>query len=158
MNHFAPAPLAREFDPTRRADYGFATVENLRFADLDVHGHINNVSYLTFFENARVSYIDREMPGLAEHGLGVVLAHVDIDYRSQLYYPGTIEAVAQLLEVRRSALVIAQAVFDPQGVCAASGRAVAVVFDRRANRSQPVPDSLRPALARLLQPGPKAQP
>jgi acyl-CoA thioester hydrolase len=45
------------FDLADRGIYGFATTENLRFADVDANGHINNGSFIELLENARVSYL-----------------------------------------------------------------------------------------------------
>ena len=42
---------------TDRGIYGFALDENLRFADVDANGHINNGAFLQLLENARVSYM-----------------------------------------------------------------------------------------------------
>lgn len=151
MNDFSTSARRADFDPAVRSSYGFVTRENLRFADVDANGHINNVAFLVFFENARVSYISRQIPSLQRHGLGVVLAHLDIDYRAQLFYPGQVEASARLLEIRRSSLTIAQALFDPTGKCVAAGHAIVVAFDRAANRSQTIPADMRAELQRLMQ-------
>ena len=45
------------FDLADRGIYGFATTENLRFADVDANGHVNNGSFIELLESARVSYL-----------------------------------------------------------------------------------------------------
>ena len=45
------------FDLADRGIYGFSTSENLRFADVDANGHINNGAFIELLENARVSYL-----------------------------------------------------------------------------------------------------
>ena len=47
------------FDLADRGIYGFSTSENLRFADVDANGHVNNGAFLELLENARVSYLRR---------------------------------------------------------------------------------------------------
>ena len=34
-------------------------VDRVRFGDLDAMRHVNNVAYLTFFEDARIQYLTR---------------------------------------------------------------------------------------------------
>ena len=63
----APAPAA--VDLADIANFEFVSTEHLRFADLDAHGHVNNVSFLVFFENVRVRYLLdrlRAVPALAD--------------------------------------------------------------------------------------------
>ncbi len=50
MDSLSPATV----DLADLAGFEFVLTEHLRFADLDAHGHVNNVSFLVFFENARV--------------------------------------------------------------------------------------------------------
>ncbi len=45
------------FDLADRGIYGFSTTENLRFADVDANGHINNGAFLELLENVRVAYL-----------------------------------------------------------------------------------------------------
>ena len=43
-----------DFDPTDPGSYSFWATEHVRFADLDMLGHVNNKAYATYFEPARV--------------------------------------------------------------------------------------------------------
>ena len=133
------------------ASFDFVQTENLRFADLDAHGHVNNVAFLVFFENVRVRFVLdrlRAVPALA--GLEVVAARLEIDYRRQMFYPGSVRAGARLIEIRRSAVVIGQAIFDQGGACAATGKVVLVSIDRASGKSRPIPDAARAALESLM--------
>ncbi|MBI3196663.1 MAG: hypothetical protein HYZ40_03950 [Rhodospirillales bacterium] len=40
------------FDLADRGIYGFSTSENLRFADVDANGHVNNGAFMELLENA----------------------------------------------------------------------------------------------------------
>src|SRR5690606_30679253 len=113
------APSARRgwygsFDLTRRDTFRFFTEESLRFADLDHNGHVNNVAFTVFFENARVRFLIERLPVDQPHSQSFVLAHLSIDYRAQLYYPGQVSAAARVVEIRNSSIVIAQSIFRDQ--------------------------------------------
>ncbi len=144
-----PHPVAPAIDLTNPDAFGHLTSETLRFGDIDANGHVNNVAYLVLFENARVTYIARHLKFMRERGLSTVIAHLDIDFRRQMFFPGTVRAGARLLEVRRSSFVLGQAIFDPQGGCAATGHAVVVAYDPASGRGQVFPDSVRADLLRI---------
>ncbi len=90
----------------------------------------------------------RGVPAIAD--LEVVVAHLEINYRRQMFYPGSVRAAARLVEVRRSAVVIGQAIFDQTGACAATGKVVLVSIDRASGKSRPIPDAARAALETLI--------
>jgi len=54
----------------------------VRFADLDALGHLNNAKYLTYAEQIRILYIRDvcERKGGAWEALGMILARTEIDY------------------------------------------------------------------------------
>ncbi|TWS99904.1 thioesterase family protein [Reyranella sp. CPCC 100927] len=131
--------------------YGHLTNETLRFADIDSNGHVNNVAFLVLFENARVTYMAQYMAFMRAHGLSTVVAHLDIDFRRQMFFPGTVRVGARLIEVRRSSFVLGQAIFDQEGRCAAEGHAIIVAYDRDSGRGRPIPEDIRHALQHLAQ-------
>lgn len=131
--------------------FGFLTTEHLRFADVDANGHINNVAFLVFFENARIRYLKDQLKGLrALTGLDVVVAHIDIDLKRQMFYPGTIRAGARIVEIRRASIVIGQAIFDQEGRCAATGHVILVSIDKASGRAAAIGDEARASLTRLM--------
>jgi len=132
--------------------FGFLTTEHLRFADVDANGHINNVAFVVFFENARIRYLSEQLKGLRVlTGGEVVVAHMQLDLKRQMFYPGTIHAGARLIEVRRSSLVIGQAIFDQEGRCAANGHVVLVSVDKQSGRGRPFEGEARAAVTRLME-------
>ncbi len=146
-----PQPVAPAIDLTDISVFGHLTNETLRFGDVDANGHINNIAYLVLFENARVTYIASHVRFMRERGLSTVVAHLDIDFKRQMYFPGTVRAGARLIEVRRSSFVLGQAIFDADGGCVASGHAVVVAYDPASGRGQPIPDDVRRLLAHISE-------
>ena len=59
---------------------------SVRFSDCDMYGHVNNATYLTYMECARVQLLrDIEMPleELMGSGRFLIIVGVDIRYRGQ---------------------------------------------------------------------------
>lgn len=139
------------FDLTRRATFKFFTEESLRFADLDRNGHVNNVAFTIFIENARVSFMTQTQ--LVERGerIGFVVAHVSVDYLAELFYPGSISSACRVVEVRRSSLVLGHAIFRGEQ-CVATGHSIIVVIDHASGKSAAIPQTARARLEALAQP------
>jgi len=134
-------------DLTDRRIYGFATEEHLRFADVDANGHINNGAFLQLLENARVSY----MRAIVRSGLPrfrAVVGRLEIDFKRQMFFPGSATACARLVEVHARKCVIGHALFDGEGQCSAVLKAVMVSLDERTHRSTPFDPAVRSALER----------
>ena len=54
----------------------------IRFADTDMLGHVNNANYLTYMELARMSYFNEVISDAVDWNKeGVILAKATIDYR-----------------------------------------------------------------------------
>lgn len=117
----------------------------VRFADLDVLGHVNNVAFLVFMETARVRFMHEH--GGALRG-GVLVARSDCDYKREI--PAStqeVEVTVQVESVGRTSFVVRHDVLDA-GVEVAVGRAVLVAVDD-ARRPRPINDQERAHLLGL---------
>ena len=57
----------------------------IRFADIDVMGHVNNAVYLSYFEMARVHYFKQILGEEWDwNSDGILLARNEIDYLSPI--------------------------------------------------------------------------
>lgn len=136
------------FDLAVRGIYGFSTSENLRFADLDANGHVNNGAFLELLENARVSYLRLIVrSGLPRFRL--VIGRIEADFKRQMFYPGTARACARVVEAHERKCVIGQGLFDSDGNCTAVQRVVMVSLNEETHRSAPFDRAVRALLDRL---------
>jgi acyl-CoA thioester hydrolase len=133
-------------------DWSFTDSDEVRFADLDTQGHLNNVAFLVFFESARVAYARSVMP---EHNpgtageFGFMVVEAKITYRSPGRYGERIDTRLRPTTVGRSSFRCEFEMRVRDRVLA-DGYAVMVTYDHLAASSIPVPDLLR---ARLLADG-----
>src|SRR3954465_13690233 len=121
------------------------THDIIRFGDLDPQGHVNNTVFATFFETGRVSFLREPGNALSPPGTTSVLVRLDINFRKELHWPGTVEIGTGVAEIGRSSFTFLQAIFH-EDACAATGRATMVMIDGQTRRSRPLPED---ALARL---------
>jgi acyl-CoA thioester hydrolase len=136
------------FDLADRGIYGFSTSENLRFADVDANGHVNNGAFIELLENARVSYLR----GIVRSGLPrfrLVIGRIEADFKRQMFYPGTATACARLIEAHERKCVIGQGLFDGEGHCTAVQRVIMVSLNEETHRSTRFEPEVRDMLDRL---------
>lgn len=131
----------------------FVHVDEVRFADLDTQGHLNNVSFLVFVESARIAYaasVALEHPELLPSlTFSYMVVEVKIGYRSPGQYGEPIETRLRPTEVGRSSFRMDFEMRVGERVLA-DGYSVLVTYDPVAARSVPVPEPLR---ARLVADG-----
>jgi acyl-CoA thioester hydrolase len=136
------------FDLADRGIYGFATSENLRFADLDANGHVNNGAFIELLENARVSYLRLVVrSGLPRFRL--VIGRIEADFKRQMFFPGTAVACARLVEAHDRKCVIGQALFDDKGHCTAVQKVIMVSLNEETHRSTAFDPVVRAALEKI---------
>lgn len=136
------------FDLADRGIYGFSTSENLRFADVDANGHVNNGAFIELLENARVSYL-RQIVRTGLPRFRLVIGRIEADFKRQMFYPGTATACARLIEAHERKCVIGQGLFDGDGNCTAVQRVIMVSLNEETHRSTPFDPEVRAMLGRL---------
>jgi acyl-CoA thioester hydrolase len=140
------APARLDSTP-RLEDFPYRLTDNVRFADLDPNHHVNNAVYATYFETGRVTLMKDRSSGLMPPGLGWIMVRLDIHFRAELRWPGTIETGLGVSKFGRTSVTFDQVVFS-EGKCVASARSVTVLIDE--NTRKPTP--LTPQIVRNFQP------
>ena len=138
----------------QRSDYPHFQPITTRWHDNDIYGHVNNVTYYSFFDSAVNSYLI-ERGGLDIHDGEVVGFAVSssCDYFASIAYPDLIEVGVRVGKLGNSSVQYELAVFKAGEVEAcAAGRFVHVFVDRASNRPVAIPDRLRDALSLLIAP------
>lgn len=143
-----PAPLPR-------SAFGHFTRIETRWADNDVYGHVNNVTYYAFFDTAVNRYLIEtgalDLEKSAEIGLVV---ETRCNYFAPLSFPEPVEAAIAVERLGGSSITYRIGIFaEGAQETAAHGRFVHVYVDRETRRPVPVPDAVRKAVAPLVAAG-----
>ena len=128
-------------------DYPYRLTDNVRFADLDPNQHVNNAVYATYFETARVTLMKDRIYWQLPEGLTWIMVRLDIHFRAELRWPGTIEMGLGVSRFGRTSVTFDQVVFS-EGRCVASAQAVTVLIDEATRRPTP----LTPQIIARFQP------
>ncbi len=135
-----------------RSDYAHFQPITTRWHDNDVYGHVNNVTYYSFFDSAVNTYLI-EVGGLDIHGGAVVgfVVSSSCDYFASIAFPDRIEIGLRVGKLGNSSVQYELAVFKAgEDEACAAGRFVHVFVDRESNRPVSIPDGLRKALSDLV--------
>ncbi len=119
----------------------------VRWGDLDALGHVNNAVYLTYIEQARITYMnDQQMWDGSDSGLGVIMARVALDYKLPLIATDEVHVFSRCARLGNRSFEIEQQIIrlrDGQQAVSAQGSTVGVAYDYRVNQSVPVPAAWR---------------
>ena len=114
----------------------------LRFQDLDVLGHVNNVAYYALMETGRVEFLRTQASSLFGH---VVIAHSECDYLGEIRGGvRTVDVTVSVEKVGRTSFTVLHEL-RVEDELKAVGRTVQVVRDD-AGRPRPITDDERAVL------------
>ena len=144
-----PRDIAGDFAHRHRVE--------VRLADTDAMGHVNNANYLTYVEIARVAYYERvtgnALP-IGSHGAeeGMILAEIRMTYRSPAFYGETLTVETRVERIGRTSFGMVHRITAPESRYG-SARLIAVAdstlvsYDYREECPIPVPDQWRAGIA-----------
>jgi acyl-CoA thioester hydrolase len=121
----------------RLDDFPYRLTDNVRFGDLDPNQHVNNAVYATYFETGRVTLMKDRSYALMPEGLAWIMARLDIHFRAELHWPGTIELGLGVSKFGRTSVTFDQVVFSA-GRCVASAPSVNVLIDEVSRKPTPL--------------------
>ena len=133
----------------------------VRYADLDPYGHVNNAVYLAFFEQVRFAYWDAlaDLAGIGEREAGdvpgarYVIAETTLRFKAPVFFEDALYGAARIPWVgnRSYAMDFELRTGDSfeEGSLACESSAAHVFFDPVKDEVQPRPDWFLPTVAAL---------
>ncbi|MEE4542063.1 thioesterase family protein [Streptomyces sp. V4-01] len=124
----------------------------LRWADMDAFGHVNNVAFLRYLEEARIDFMFRLAPGEGSASFtgGSVVARHEIDYLRPLVHrhePVTVET--WVTDITAASMTVRYEVKDPE-VLYARAATVVVPYNLQAQRPRRITPEEKEFLERYL--------
>ena len=119
----------------------------VRFSDVDVYGHVNNVKYFEYFQEARIPLMERlgrDVPGAGD--MHVVVAQTDVDYKTPiLFRVEPYDVNSRITHVGTKSFTIESEIRDGETLFSRA-RVVLVFFDSATQRSVEPPAVYRRAM------------
>ena len=136
----------------QRDDYRVFYPLTTRWADNDIYGHVNNVTYYAYFDTAANRYLIEE-GGLDISDSSVVgyVVNSGCEYHAPVAYPDDLEAGLRVDRLGNSSVRYGIAIFRRGGAAAvAHGYFVHVFVERETDSAVAIPAGLRAALDKIL--------
>lgn len=128
---------------------------SLRWSDMDAFGHVNNTTFFTYLEEARVDLLFVHAgEAIARDRLssGIVVARHEIDYKAPLVFrPEPVPIDVWVSRLGNSSFELRYEILDDGGPIYAEAATVLVPFDVDASRPRRVSDEERAALEPFLE-------
>jgi acyl-CoA thioester hydrolase len=121
----------------------------IRYADLDALGHVNNSNYLTYFEIARVHYFNELLGKDWDwRNEGMILANSSLEFLKPLLIQHEAEVKISTLSVGTKSFELYYEI-SVDDVVFCSGKSVIVAFNSVRSETIPIPSVMREGLLRL---------
>lgn len=123
--------------------FEYETEIDVRYSDLDTFGHVNNAVYATYFELARVRYLQEAFDEPADVP-DFVVANLELDFLEPITELTTVTVGVGVEAVGRTSFRLAYEV-ESGGTLASRGEATQVLVDENGDPT-PVPEKWRAIL------------
>lgn len=132
--------------------YPYATPITTRWMDNDIYGHINNVTFYSFFDTAANRFlIERGGLDIVNGDVIGLVVESRCTYHAPLAYPQGVRAGVRVANLGNRSVTYDIAIFsDRDSVAAANGTFVHVFVDRATRQPTMIPVSIRAALQSLI--------
>lgn len=135
-----------------RDQFSFFLKIQTRWADNDLYGHVNNVTYYSYFDTAANSFLIQHV-GFDIHHSPIIGLVVDSAccFFQELSFPEIIEVGVSIAKIGNSSLTYELAIFkEKHHQPAAQGHFVHVFVDRATRKSTTIPENMREILNQYM--------
>lgn len=123
-------------------DFFHRTAIEIRFRDLDPLKHVNNAVFNTYFEEARIRFIESvpELKTSMEQGFSFVLAHIDLKYVKPVFYQEKLTVCSSVQSLGNTSVSTVQAIFNQDDELKAFAITRGVWYDVENKQPARLPD------------------
>lgn len=126
----------------------------IRFSDVDVVGHVNNIVYFAFYDTGKAAFMTQLMGRpITWDKVETVVANVDCAFIAPIFYGEEIEVLTTCTALHDKSFRLLQmlrnsATAEVKSIC----ETVMVSFDPKTQKSAPLSEEWREKLSSVLQP------
>ncbi|MCR8642718.1 acyl-CoA thioesterase [Paenibacillus sp. N1-5-1-14] len=129
--------------------FSFHTEIKIRYSETDMSGHVNNTSYLVYFEQARTEYWQfLEVMG---DDLLAVTADIWCHYHAEAFYPETLKVGVRIARIGTSSFDLEYYISSTRdNRIVATGAGTIVLLDKHTKQKALVPQQIREQFTHYL--------
>ena len=142
--------MSKENIETRDRYPHFLSIQT-RWSDNDIYGHVNNVTYYSYFDTVVNCFlIDQGGLDIETDSVIGVAVETMCKFNKPLAYPEVLEVGLRVWKLGNSSVRYEIGIFqEGTAEAAAMGHFVHVFVDRATGKPAPIPDAIRSALERI---------
>ena len=130
------------------ADFKFSIPIQPRYADFDMLGHLNNATYVTYYEVARLHYFYEI--GWTLKDISNVVAHIDIDFLLPILPDSKVLCSIKTISLGGKSFQMQYELTNMDGSsCYSRAHSVQVCIDRDSATAIKMPDNVRELLSKF---------
>ncbi len=134
----------------------FSYIPEIRFADIDAMGHVNNAVYLTYFEQTRIHFFHAVAGGKWDwNELGILVAKSEINYFKPVHLGDIVEIKTYCVHFGTKSFSVKYELWRGEELCT-TGVAVLVCFNHNEKVTIEMPELWRSRLQEYFIEVPKA--
>jgi acyl-CoA thioester hydrolase len=119
----------------------------VRYADLDPQGHVNNARFLTFFEQARVSYLIQLGLFAKDQSfldVGIIIADAKVTFLAPVYFGQDVRVGVRVSRIGNKSMTMEYQLIDgADNTELATGSTTLVAYDYHEHQTILVPEEWR---------------
>ena len=123
-------------------DFKFSTPIQVRYSDFDMLGHINNATFVTYIEVARLYYYIEI--GWTLEDVSNVVAHLDLDFLAPILPGLKVNCRVKTSSIGSKSFQMIYELYSPEDdVIFAKGHSVQVCFEKKSGKTVNIPEHIR---------------
>lgn len=127
-------------------DYPVINRQTVAWGDMDALGHINNVRYYDYAQEARIVYMNQVLPD----DLYTVIVSTSCQYMSEVKYPDVLQVGVRIKKLGNTSITHEIVFFsETQGKIVATGESVVVVMNKATGQKQAITQTLKDNIDKL---------
>lgn len=124
------------------ADYRFSFPLQVRYSDFDMLGHINNATFVTYLETARIYYYMKI--GWSLKDISNVVAHLDIDFFKPILPGQQVHCRVKTTSLGSKSFQMQYELYSEEDdIIFAKAHSVQVCFDKHTGKTVVMPDHIQ---------------
>ncbi|MGO1060291.1 acyl-CoA thioesterase [Planococcus sp. FY231025] len=124
----------------------------VRFSETDALGHVSNISYFIYLEEARIEFFKELGLEMAIDKWSVIMISANCTFLKQAYFDQKLKVASFVTKIGNSSFMIGHRITDAaSGELIAEGSAGAVYFDFNAQKSELLPEGIRAKLEQHME-------
>jgi acyl-CoA thioester hydrolase len=123
----------------------------VRFGECDGLGHVNNGTYFTYMEDARVDVFRIFVPSLDLTQWNLIVASTKCDFLEQVKFAEKLSVITWIGRIGNASFTVEHALKNDDGQWVARGQATMITYDYSAKSSVPIWDAARTVLQQHVE-------